>query len=65
MFKKISEREQEVYDYIQERGELLVSNLPKNMMGVIPSLQNLGLVKTFRKPVTLWASKKQTYVKVI
>ena len=53
MFKKISEREQEVYDYIQERGELLVSNLPKNMMGVIPSLQNLGLVKTFRKSVTL------------
>ena len=65
MSKKISALEQEVYDYIKERGELIISNVPKNMMGAIPSLKNAGLVETFRKPVTQWASKKKTFVRAL
>jgi hypothetical protein len=63
--KKISVLEQEVYDYIKEHGELIISNLPKNMMGAIPNLKNEGLVETFRKPVTQWASKKKTFVRAL
>ena len=65
MSKKISALEQEVYDYIKERGELIISNVPKNMMGAIPCLKNAGLVETFRKPVTQWASKKKTFVRAL
>jgi hypothetical protein len=60
---KITERERKVYDYINEREEIIVSNLPRNMMGAIPKLENVGLIKTFRKNVTPWASKKHTFVK--
>ena len=40
-----------------------VSDMPKKMWGAIPNLKNAGLVKTYRKPTTPWASKKQTFVK--
>jgi hypothetical protein len=63
--KKLSALEQEVYDYIKERGELIISNVPRNMMGVIPSLKNAGLVETFRRPVTQWASKKKNFVRAL
>ena len=63
--KKITAFEQQVYDYIKERGNLIVSDVPKNMRGAIPTLKNAGLVETFRKPVTQWASKKKTFVKAL
>jgi hypothetical protein len=62
---KISEFEQEVYKYIKERGEMIVSNVPKNMMGAIPNLKNAELIETFKRPVTQWAAKKQMFVKII
>ena len=65
MSKKITLLEQEIYDYIKARGELIVSDVPKNMRGAIPALKNAGLVETFRKPVTQWASKKKTFVKAL
>jgi hypothetical protein len=33
--------------------------------GAIPNLKNAGLVKTYKKPTTLWASKKHTFIKTI
>ena len=65
MAKKITALEQQVYDYIKERGELIVSDVPKNMRGAIPILKNAELIETFRKPVTQWASKKRTFVKAL
>ena len=65
MAKKITVLEKEIYDYIKERGELIISEVPKNMRGAIPNLKNMGLVETFRKPVTQWASKKKTFVKAL
>ena len=65
MAKKISILEQEVYNYIKERGELIISEVPKNMKGAIPNLKNVGLIETFRKPVTQWASRKQAFVKAL
>lgn len=61
----MSELEQKVYDYIKERGELIISEVPKNMRGVIPSLKNDGLLETFKKPTTPWASKKKLFVKAL
>lgn len=65
MAKKMSPLEQQVYDYIKERGDLIISEVPTNMRGVIPSLKSVGLLETFRKPATQWASKKKTFVKAL
>ncbi|MCW4034786.1 MAG: hypothetical protein NWF03_05420 [Candidatus Bathyarchaeota archaeon] len=65
MSRKITDIEQQVYDYIKERGELIVSDVPRNMKGAIPNLKNAGLLETFRKPVTQWASKKKMFVKAL
>ena len=60
---KITEREKEVFDYINERVEIIVSNMPRNMRGAIPKLKTAGLVSTYRKSVSPWTSKKHTFVK--
>jgi oligoendopeptidase F len=60
---KITEFEQKAYDYIKQQGEVQVTNIPKMMWGAIPSLKTAGLVKTYKKPTTPWASKKHTFVK--
>lgn len=65
MSKEMSELEQQTYDYIKERGELIVTNVPKNMMGAIPHLKNKGLLETYRKHATQWAKQKKTYVKAV
>jgi len=44
---------------------MIVSNVPKSMSGAIPNLKNAGLIETFRKPASPWASKKKTFVKAI
>jgi hypothetical protein len=35
------------------------------MKGAIPNLKSAGLIKTFRKPTSPWASKKKMFVKAI
>ena len=65
MVRKITVLEQEVYNYIKDHGEMIVSDVPKNMRGAIPKLKNAGLVETFKKPVTPWATKKKTFVKAL
>ena len=62
---KITEFEQKVYDYIKSYYELQVSNIPKMMWGAIPNLKTAGLVKTYKKPTTPWASKKKTFVQAL
>jgi hypothetical protein len=65
MAMNITEFEKKTYDYIKEKGELQVSNVPKMMWGAIPNLKTAGLVETYKKPSTPWASKKHTFVRVI
>ena len=62
MSRKLTEFEKEVYDFIKEHDEMLVSNVP-HMSGAIPNLKNAGLLEIFKKPTTRWASKKKTFVK--
>jgi len=62
---KLTEFEKKVLDFIKDQGEVQVSNMPKKMLGAIPNLKSAGLVTTFRKPTTQWASKKKTFVKVL
>ena len=59
MSRKLTEFEKKVYDFIKEHNEMIVSNVPKNMSGAIPNLINAGLIETFRKPTSPWASKKR------
>ena len=63
--RKLTEFEKNVYDFIKEHDEMIVSNVPKNMSGAIPNLKSAGLLETFRKPASPWASKKKTFVKAI
>ncbi len=65
MSRKLSDFEKQVYDFIKEHDEIIVSNIPKNMSGAIPNIINAGLLKTFKKSTTQWASKKKTFVKAI
>ena len=62
---KLTEFESKVLDFIKVQGEVQISNLPMRMLGTIPKLKNTGLVDTFRKKTTPWASKKQKFVKAL
>ena len=65
MSRKLTDFEKQVYDFIREHDEMIVSNVPKHMSGAIPNLINAGILKTFKKPTTQWASKKKLFVKSI
>lgn len=62
---KLTEFEKKVFDLIKGQGEIQISDMPMRMLGAIPKLKNNGLIETFRKPTTPWASKKHTFVKVL
>jgi len=61
---RLTDFEEEVYLFIKDHGEVLISNLPHRMMGAIPNLNNKGLIEVNKKRVTPWASKKRKYVRV-
>ncbi len=65
MSRKLTEFEKQVYNFIREHDKMIISNVPKHMSGAIPNLKNAGLLKTFKKSTTQWASKKKTFVKAI
>ncbi len=65
MSKRITEFEQKTYNFIKEQNGVQVSSLPKMMWGAIPNLKNAGLVETYKKSITPWASKKHTFIKII
>jgi hypothetical protein len=62
---KLTKFEKKVFDLIKGQGEIQISDLPMRMHGAIPKLKNNGLIKTYRKPTTPWASKKHTFVKIL
>lgn len=56
--------EQEVYAFVKARGEILTTDMPRWMSGVIPNLKNKGVIEVFKKKTSRWASKKRKFVKV-
>jgi len=64
-FLSITAYEKEVFEFIKKSGETQVSNLPKMMWGAIPNLKNANLVKTYKKTIIPWATKKHTFVEAI
>ena len=62
---KLTKFEKKVYDFIKEQGEVQISNMPKKMWGAILNIKNAGLIKTYKKPTTPWASKKKKFVKAL
>jgi len=63
--KGLTEFEKKVYNFVKERGEVLICNIPSRMMGAVPDLKNRGLVEVYKKLTTPWASKKRKFVRVI
>jgi uncharacterized protein with von Willebrand factor type A (vWA) domain len=64
MSKTLTDFEKEVYDFVKERREILTTNLPKRMSGVIPNLKNKGLVEIFKKTTSRWAPKKRKFIRI-
>ena len=62
MSNKLTDFEKQVYDFIKEKEEVLISSMPLRMKGAIPKLKNAGLVKIHKKYTVPWASKKQKIV---
>jgi len=62
--KKLTDFEREVYMFIKKHGELLTTNIPMRMTGVIPNLKTKGLVEVFKKHTSQWGPKKKKYVKI-
>jgi len=55
--------ERDLYEFIRRSGEVMTSNLPPRMMGALPQLVKKGLVEIYKKPTTIWSSKKRKFVR--
>jgi hypothetical protein len=63
--RELADFEKQVYDFIKEREEMLISSIPARMRGAIPTLKKAGLIKIFKKRTIPWASKKRKFVKAV
>jgi len=63
--RELADFEKQVYDFIKEREEMLISSIPARMRGAIPTLKKAGLIKIFKKRTVPWASKKRKFVKAV
>ncbi len=64
MADKLTDLEKDVYNFIKGRGELLTSNIPDKMSGVIPDLEKKRLVEVFKKKTSRWSSRKRKFVRI-
>lgn len=65
MSRELADFEKQVYAFIKEREEILISSIPPKMMGAIPALKNAGVIKIFKKRTVPWSSKKKKFVKAL
>jgi hypothetical protein len=63
--QELTDFEKQVYDFIKEREEVLISSIPARMRGAIPTLKKVGLIEIFKKRMAPRASKKRKFVKTI
>jgi len=62
--EELTDLERVVYDFIKKYGEVLTTNLPSKMMGVIPSLESKGQIEVYKRRTTPWSSKKKKFVRI-
>ena len=62
--QKLSETENQTYEFIKKTGELQTTNLPRNMWGALPSLKNKGLIEIFKKYTIYYRKSKKKFVNV-
>jgi uncharacterized membrane protein len=64
--RELTDIEQKTYDFIKEVGEIQTTNLPNTRMwGVIPNLENMGLVEVFKKYTSYFRSRKKKFVRTV
>jgi len=59
----LSPSERNLYEFIRKSGEVMTTNLPPRMMGALPHLIRKGLIEVYKKPTTIWSSKKRKFVR--
>jgi hypothetical protein len=62
--QKLGETEKKIYTFIENAGEVQTTNLPKQMWGALPSLNNKGLIEIFKKFTSYFRSRKKKFVRV-
>ena len=63
--RELADFEKQVYEFIKEREEMLISSIPARMRGAIPALKKAGLIEIFKKRTVAWSSKKRKFVKAV
>jgi hypothetical protein len=64
MLKNLTEFEKEVYDFVKARGEILTTNMPMRMSGVIPNLRNKGVIEVYKKITSRRRLKKRKFLRI-
>jgi len=64
MSDNLTEFEKDVYDFVKGRGEVLTSNVPARMSGVVSNLKNKRVIEVFKKSTCRWASRKRKFVRI-
>jgi hypothetical protein len=62
--QNLTELEKEVYDFVKARGEVLTTNIPPRMRGVIPNLRNKGVIEVYKKITSERRMKKRKFLRI-
>ena len=64
MSNDLTPLEREVYELIKKSGEILTTNVPSKMRGIIPNLVNKGLIEVYKRHTSQWSPKKRKFLRV-
>lgn len=63
MSNDLTPLEREVYELIKKSGEILTTNVPSKMRGIIPNLINKGLIEVYKRRTSQWSPKKRKFLR--
>ena len=59
MSKDLTPLERQVYELIKRSGEIMITDVPNKLRGVIPNLVNKGLVEVYKRRTSQWSGQKK------
>ena len=62
--KDLTALEREAYELIKRSGEMMTTNVPSTMRGVIPGLVNRGLVEVYKRFTSQRKRRKRKFLRV-
>jgi hypothetical protein len=64
MEESLSQVEEEAYEFIKLRGEVMTRQVPGNLSGAVPQLINKELVEIIKRKVSPFKEKKLKFVRI-